>query len=699
MRRRTWLDETIMADFWPVGIDWENEAVSVDDIMRLYKELGFDSVRLDIFDYTATAWYPSRVWDQDRPLGERDLYREALDACRRNGLKGIVYIHVGCANKFRDAHPDWAEVDQQGRFMDTGWGGLYGEPAWHMCINRGYGDFVMKLIDEVMSYRPDGFYVDGPTYYEQCYCPNCRQSFKERTGFELPKRWPPTDEDMDDPRYRALIKWRYDIVEEFFARMAERVKSHGEVPIVFNSFSYPSSLRRYCSLLPDRIAKYADGALNEGGIVTAGRPVLELAERVKFTYATGMTPISYVENCVYGWGTPSSPAPELRVKMAEVLASGGRPIVWPSLNLAYDYAGIEEAQDIFSLFNENKDWFLDCEPAKHVGLVFSRQTDEFYGKDHRNTWTSKMWERYERGYQGMFRALVEAQVPFRVVLDEQLTQKDLQDYKILILSNVAALSQEQMQAIRDFVERGGLLVATYETSLFTEEGEKREDFGLADLFGAGYLSSIYKTNTGFHIQKSETLVKDFPLKSLDPQQRIFFPVNRHTVIRAEKGIGKLHRRTSAQRGLRIGPELDSPALTISKYGKGTAVYLASDFGEMYYERGFEGLRQLLKRLLALRGLLPVRVASSRCVEVNHLVSKDGRRVMVALVNHAYARMRMTDPINEVAPLSGVKVGVDCLPPRSVRLNDTSIEYEKTKTGVVITIPRLEEYAFLFIDSR
>ncbi len=213
--KKTWLEETIMGDFWPVGVDWKREDVDIDAIMKLHKRLGFHSVRLDIFDYTATAWYPSRVWEEDRPLGERDLYREALDACRRNGLKGIVYIHVGCANKFRDAHPDWAEVDQQGRFMDTGWGGLYGEPAWHMCINRGYGDFVLKLIDEVMSYQPDGFYVDGPTYYEQCYCPNCRQSFKERTGFELPERWPPTDEDIDDPRYRALIKWRYDIVEEF----------------------------------------------------------------------------------------------------------------------------------------------------------------------------------------------------------------------------------------------------------------------------------------------------------------------------------------------------------------------------------------------------------------------------------------------------------------------------------------------------
>ena len=59
-------------------------------------------------------------------------------------------------------------------------------------------------------------------------------------------------------------------------------------------------------------------------------------------------------------------------------------------------------------------------------------------------------------------------------------------FKVLILPNIAALSDAQCEQLRDYVKRGGSIVATYETSLYDEWGKKRKDFGLADLFGASF---------------------------------------------------------------------------------------------------------------------------------------------------------------------------------------------------------------------
>jgi len=48
--------------------------------------------------------------------------------------------------------------------------------------------------------------------------------------------------------------------------------------------------------------------------------------------------------------------------------------------------------------------------------------------------------------------------------------------ELLILPNIAALSTAQ----------GRSPLATYETSLFDEDGDEQPDFGLADLFGAHF---------------------------------------------------------------------------------------------------------------------------------------------------------------------------------------------------------------------
>lgn len=57
---------------------------------------------------------------------------------------------------------------------------------------------------------------------------------------------------------------------------------------------------------------------------------------------------------------------------------------------------------------------------------------------------------------------------------------------MLILPNIAALSDAQCGQLRAFVNKGGSLVATFETSLYDEAGRQRPDFGLATLFGVSY---------------------------------------------------------------------------------------------------------------------------------------------------------------------------------------------------------------------
>ena len=90
----------------------------------------------------------------------------------------------------------------------------------------------------------------------------------------------------------------------------------------------------------------------------------------------------------------------------------------------------------------------------------------------------------------MYQALIEARIPFEKVHDHLLDTAHLDPFKLLILPNIAALSAEQCQALKDYVQRGGSLLSTFETSLYDQWGVKRKDFGLSELFGVSWKGKL-----------------------------------------------------------------------------------------------------------------------------------------------------------------------------------------------------------------
>ena len=81
----------------------------------------------------------------------------------------------------------------------------------------------------------------------------------------------------------------------------------------------------------------------------------------------------------------------------------------------------------------------------------------------------------------MAQALAELHVPFNVVVDRQVLQNH--GYRVLVLPNVACMSDEEAEAITGFVQTGGAIVATGATSLYDEKYRIRDDFALSSVFG------------------------------------------------------------------------------------------------------------------------------------------------------------------------------------------------------------------------
>jgi hypothetical protein len=173
-------------------------------------------------------------------------------------------------------------------------------------------------------------------------------------------------------------------------------------------------------------------------------------------------------------------------------------------------------------------------------------------------------------------SLIQARVPFDIILDRHLDELDR--YKVLVLADQDALGDRQIEKIRRFVERGGGLVATGRTSMLTDWRLRRTRFGLAPLLGIEHPAA--------------------------------------TPIRRESGKGRVVYIP------RIEPAIAPPAPHINYRFDGKYWKLARNHAELLAAVDW-----------AAGGTQPVRVEAPPSVAIELARSADGREAQLHLVNY------------------------------------------------------------------
>jgi hypothetical protein len=132
--------------------------------------------------------------------------------------------------------------------------------------------------------------------------------------------------------------------------------------------------------------------------------------------------------------------------------------------------------------------------------------------------------------------------------------------------------------LRDYVRKGGHLVATHLTSAADEFGRLRGDFALADMFGASLFDS---------------LPYEYPDLYLKPLKGTLVPQDLQIVrFRVTSGAVVAHTFSRAK-------EVDlGPAITTHNFGRGRVIYIGSGLEAVFYETMMEPLFGFLRSLLA-----------------------------------------------------------------------------------------------------
>jgi hypothetical protein len=134
------------------------------------------------------------------------------------------------------------------------------------------------------------------------------------------------------------------------------------------------------------------------------------------------------------------------------------------------------AEPVMKWHKENEQYLVTRTPVVNIGVVWSQQNTDFMGVIMQVILLNYPGE-------GMTNALMRARIPYLPVHADHI-ERDSANFKLLVLPNIAAMSDAQIEAIKKFIDTGGSLIATGETSLYNEWGDTRDDFALGDIFWA-----------------------------------------------------------------------------------------------------------------------------------------------------------------------------------------------------------------------
>jgi hypothetical protein len=422
------------------------------------------------------AYYPTEVplHHRSRFLGDRDPFGELVRGCRELGMVVLARTDPHATyDDVREKHPDWIAVDGAGN-PRRHWAS---PEMWVTCALGPYNfEFMTAVHREVMErYKVDGIFINRWAGSGMCYCEHCRANFRAATGHDLPR----TD-DPHDPARRAYILWQQERLFALWRLWDGEIRKVNPdsrvIPNAGGGATSPLDMKTIGELAP---TLFADRQARSGLMPpwANGKAAKEYRAVMGNKAVGGIFSVGVEE--AYRWKDSVQSEAEVRIWFAGGVANGLRPWFTKFAGVLRDRRWLGVVEDLYRWHHGAERYLRNEEPLARVGLVYSQQTAWFYGGPRAR-------ERVEDHALGWYQALVEARIPFEMVHDRLLDEAHLARLKMLILPNTAALSDEQCRQLRAFVERGGGLVATYETSLCDERGERRADFGLADLFGVSF---------------------------------------------------------------------------------------------------------------------------------------------------------------------------------------------------------------------
>lgn len=307
----------------------------------------------------------------------------------------------------------------------------------------------------------------------------------------------------------------------------------------------------------------------------------------------------------------------------------------------------------------------------------------------------------------MYQALIEGRIPFELVSGGNLSDAShLDRFKLLILPNVTELSDAQCEQIRQFVNRGGSLLATFRTSLYNG-ATQRGNFGLADVFGVAYAGHV-ESGRGNSYMRVEGDTKHPILQGLEGAGQIL-NANQYAAVQAVASFSRppLTRIPSfptlpMEEIYPRQPKTDVPEVYLREAGtRSRIVYFPGDI-DATFATGMEADHALVLRNAvnwAMNEAQPATISGPGILDVT--LWRQATSMTLHMVN-------MTNPFmlraayREAIPISAQRVSIRVPQGKTVRsvrllVSGQTPQYTQSAGRVNLTVPSIVDHEVVAID--
>ncbi len=650
-------------------------SMNVDEWADYWASLKVDAVQVSVTGIL--AFYPSKVpfHKHGKFLGDRDFFGDCCSAAKKRGMR--VLARMSPDLEWEDAlkpHPEWFEKNEQGEFARH----TEDPRLYRTCMFSTYfTEHIPAIMREVNSrYDVDGIFTNGwPPLgrLPDCRCDNCKK---------LPAAG--SVDYWDQFNARVIELWN------LYDGIAKEKKPDN---LYFGNLGGSIRCTANLKTLGDKAYWFNCDNQGRGGDDT---PIwgCTLQGRVCSSVMKGKTSTNVTAAWSTGtprWRNASKSPQEARMWMDETVASGMVPwyhFIGGETGLGEDRRWQEPGREYFNWLAKHEKHLFNKQPIANLGVLMGQRTQLFYKTPYKGS--------PQQYIDGIYYALLEGRFLFDFVHEDDLGPENLKKYKALLLPNTALLSDAQCAQLKAYVNAGGSLLATFETSMYTERNQRRSDFGLAEVLGIAKAGDVIGTvGNGYYarIERQHPILNGFTNTNWIPGAEYRLPVKTSStqVLTVVPGYPAYPPELS------YPPQshTSEPAVVIRENGKSRTIYFPGDVERTMWKSGHTDLAHLLQNSIRwlLDGDAPVTIEGQGVIESFAWETEVGFAVHVLnYTNPAMHRgwIREFFPIGEQRVRMRLPNGAK---PNRVELlrAESDIPFRVTGGHIEFAIPKVDDY--------